>query len=80
MTIQDLDVRLNNDDEDTRRERAAKSTCRFLRRQAEMRNPADKVELAQIVWDLYWEFKPMLAAPNATRSMLRSQYGYWKSI
>jgi len=81
MSIHDLDVRVNRDDRNTRQYRAARSACAFLRRQAEMRKPADKEELAQLIWKLYWRMykAEMLAAPRTTRRMLREQFGFWTS-
>lgn len=63
-----------------RREKAARSTCLFLRDQAEMCNPSTAEELAALIWRSYWFFYKIgaLAAPRATRAMLRKKYGYWK--
>ena len=79
MTITSIDIRVNRDDRDTRRERAALSSAAFLRRQAEMMNPDDKLELAECIWELYWKMHKadLLAAPRTTRSILRSRYGFW---
>lgn len=81
MSIQELDVRVNRDDRESRQYRAARSACSFLRRQAEMRGVEDKEELAELIWKLYWRMykADMLAAPRTTRRMLREHYGFWTS-
>lgn len=62
--------------------RAGRSAVRFIRRQADQFRPADKDELVQIIWRLYFRMRRagVLAAPATTKRMLRRKYGYWKVV
>jgi len=62
--------------------KAAKSSVRFLRRQAEASHPANKDEMVRRIWTLYFRARrmKMLAAPRTTRRMLREKFGFWKVV
>lgn len=79
--IQDVRVHRSLDRSDLI-EMAAKSSVKFLRRQAEARRPENKDQLVEFIWRLYFRARRMklLSAPRTTRRLLREKYGYWKRV
>lgn len=69
-------------DADTLRLRAATSTMKFIRRQAELSMPQSRDELIRGIWRIYFKLRrnKLLAAPKTTRRLLRRTYGYWTAV
>jgi hypothetical protein len=61
---------------------AARTSVKFLRRQADTLRPENKDSLVRIIWKLYFKARKanMLAAPHATRRLLRRQYGFYRVV
>jgi len=77
------DVRVHHDvSRQVRIDRAAKAAVKFIRRQAEMAKPENKDELVRRMWLIYFRASRahMLAAPRATKRVLKAKYGPWTQV